>query len=557
MTIRTNESAPAVPITHPDPLARTGTRTQARLEVRGVVKSFGANRALQGIDLTVGDGEVVGLIGENGAGKSTMLNILSGVLARDSGSIRLDGVEIAPRTYQEANRLGIFRVFQEANLIDSLAVYENTFFGWEHLFRARGLLDRRALVRATEDALAAAGIEGIDPRTPAGRLTPGQKQSLDIARATALAGKLGIERPVILFDEPTTALDHEHEDNFLGLLQRLRGVAAVVFVSHRLPEILETTDRITVFKDGHSIADRPARGTDETELHRLMVGRTRTENYYRESAQREVDATQPPKLVVTAVSGGDLLQEASFEVRPGEILGLAGTEGSGKRLLGEIIAGAAPRTSGTVTVNAAQVRGGIAGHVAAGIAYVPPDRAEQGLITAASIADNIQLPSLHDRFATPALGLWKAGLVRKVAQQYVEELGVVADSIDAAVSSLSGGNAQKVLLAKWLLRGPEVLVLDAFTQGVDTGAREGIYDLLRQVAAKGTAIVLVSDDLPELIGLSNRVAVVTDGRIVTVVDAAPGAEPPEHELVALMIPGGTGRDAPATSSAAARHTTNG
>ncbi|MGV9826816.1 sugar ABC transporter ATP-binding protein [Gordonia sp. NPDC003429] len=545
------------------------TASTPRLEALGIVKSFGANRALRGVDLTVGDGEVVGLIGENGAGKSTVLNILSGVLPYDSGTLRLDGTDIAPKTYQEANRLGIFRVFQEANLIDNLSVYENTFFGWEHLFRSRGLLDRRGLIRATEQALSDAAIDGLDPTATTGSLTPGQKQSLDIARVSALSKKLEIERPVVLFDEPTTALDHEHEDNFLHLLQRLRGVAAVVFVSHRLQEILDTTDRITVFKDGQSIAVRPTAGTDETELHRLMVGRVRTENYYRETAQNRVDDA-PARLAVRDLSGAGVLREATFEVRSGEIFGLAGTEGSGKRVLGEIIAGAVARTGGTVTVNGTQVDGDIGSHVAAGIAYVPPDRSEKGLITAASIVDNIQLASLHDLFATPRVGLWAEGRARTIARRYVDDLDIVAEGIDAPVSSLSGGNAQKVLLAKWLVRQPDVLILDAPTQGVDTGAREGIYDLLRAAAATGTAIVLVSDDLPELIGLSNRIGVVTGGRLVAIADAPAETKPEEHDLVALMIPAAgehadLERAAPALSAAppatakftAAEPTTNG
>ncbi|MDX1891308.1 sugar ABC transporter ATP-binding protein [Mycolicibacterium sp. 050158] len=524
----------------------TGT-PEPRLRAEGIVKTFGSNRALKGVDLTVGDGEVVGLIGENGAGKSTILNIVSGVLPHDGGSLWLDGREIAPKTYQEANRLGIFRVFQQAALVDSLAVYENAFFGWEHLFRSRsGGLDRRRLKRVTEEALHAAGVDGIDVSLPTGSLTPGQKQSVDIARVTALAGLLEVERPVVLFDEPTTALDQEHEDNFLRLLQRLRGVAAVVFVSHRLPEILQTTDSITVFKDGESVAHRPTEGTDESELHRLMVGRVRTENYYREQAQLEVAAGTPPRLVVESVAGAGVLRDASLEVAPGEIVGLAGTEGSGKRVLGEIIAGVVRPTEGRIRVNGEVVTGTVGDHVRAGIAYVPPDRSEKGLITTASLVDNVQLASLHDRFATKRVGLWAVGLARKTAERYVEELGIVADGIDTPVSSLSGGNAQKVLIAKWLLRQPDVLILDEPTQGVDTGAREGIYDLLRQVAAAGTSVILVSDDLPELIGLSNRIVVITNGRISATVDAPPGAKPDEHDLVARMIPGAESSPTPTT-----------
>ncbi|MBI3213110.1 MAG: sugar ABC transporter ATP-binding protein [Mycobacterium sp.] len=516
------------------------TDVQPRLQARGIVKSFGANRALKGVDLSVGDGEVVGLIGENGAGKSTILNIISGVLPYDSGSLTLDGSEIAPKTYQEANRLGIFRVFQDAALVDSLAVYENVFFGWERLFRSRsGGLDRRALRRAASAALEKAGVDGVDVGAPAGRLTPGQKQSVDIARVTALAQLLEVERPVVLFDEPTTALDSEHEDNFLLLLQQLRGVASVVFVSHRLPEILATTDRITVFKDGESVADRPTAGTDENELHRLMVGRIRTANYYREHLQHAVAADTAPRLIVESISGAGILQDASLQVAPGEIVGLAGTEGSGKRVLGEIIAGVVQPSSGRVLLEGREITGGIGDHVRAGIAYVPPDRAEKGLITSSSIVDNIQLASLHDTFATRRTGLWALGRARKVAQRYVDELGIVTQDLDTPVSSLSGGNAQKVLIAKWLLRQPDVLVLDEPTQGVDTGAREGIYDLLRTVAASGTSVVLVSDDLPELIGLSNRVVVITGGRVVADVAAPADAKPQEHDLIALMIPGAT------------------
>lgn len=509
-----------------------------RLEARNIVKTFGVHRALKGVDVAVGDGEVVGLIGENGAGKSTILNIISGVLPFDSGTLILDGVEIAPKTYQEANRLGIFRVFQEAALVDSLTVYENTFFGWEHHFRSRtGGLNRRALRRAATEALAQAGAADIDPSVPTGRLTPGQKQSLDIARVVALARLLEIERPVVLFDEPTTALDQTHEDNFLNLLEQLRGVASVVFVSHRLPEILQATDRITVFKDGESVGDRPTEGTDEGELHRLMVGRVRTENYYRQHAQRDLAADEPPKLIVENVAAAGVLHDASFRVAAGEIVGLAGTEGSGKRVLGELIAGVVRRSGGRVLVNGHDVDGAIDDHVRAGIVYVPPDRADKGLIVGSSVVDNIQLASLHDRFATRRIGLWAVGTAREEAQRYVDELGIVTQGIDAPVSSLSGGNAQKVLIAKWLLRQPDVLILDEPTQGVDTGAREGIYDLLRRVAETGTAIVLISDDLPELIGLSNRIAVITAGRLVDVIDAPAGAKPDEHAIIARMIPG--------------------
>lgn len=508
-----------------------------RLEARGIVKFFGSNQALKGVDLVVDDGEVHGLIGENGAGKSTILNIVSGVLPFDEGTLSLDGRAIAPRSYQEANRLGIFRVFQEPALVDLLAVYENTFFGWEHLFRGRtGIIDRPALRRASEQALAQAGVDGVDVRTPVGKLSPGVRQSLDIARVTALAQRLEIERPLVLFDEPTTALDQEHEENFLRLLERLRGEASVVFVSHRLAEIVRTTDRITVLKDGENVGVRPSDGVDEGELHRLMVGRVRTENYYRERDQRAPERGERSRLVLEGARAGSL-RNASLTLASGEILGIAGTEGSGKRSLGEAIAGVCALEAGRLLIDGEPLRGGITEHVRSGIVYVPADRQLNGLITGASIADNIQLASLHDRFATRIGGIWRRDAARAAAQRFVNELGIVATSIDAPISSLSGGNQQKVLIAKWLLREPRVLVLDTPTQGVDTGAREGIYDLIRRVAARGTAVVLVADDLPEVIGLSNRIAVLVNGHLTEVVDAPAHAKPEEHDLVALMIPG--------------------
>jgi ribose transport system ATP-binding protein len=509
-----------------------------RLEARGIVKIFGRQRALDGVHLTVGDGEVVGLVGENGAGKSTLLNIASGVLAADAGELLVDGRPVAPRTYQEANRLGIYRVFQEPALIDVLPVSENLFFGWESLFRTRwGTLDRVALRRAARQALADAGADDIDVRLPAGRLSPGALQTVDIARVTALAARLGIERPIVLFDEPTTALDHDHEENFLRLLERLRGVAAVVFVSHRLPEILRTTERIVVLKDGSNAGEVAAAEADEAALHRLMVGRVRTGNYYRESEQRAVDGDGG--LTVTGVSIGAVLRDVSITVRPGEVLGVAGTEGSGKRELGEVVAGLRRSDAGSVAVRGKTVRGGITAHVRAGIAYVPPDRARSGLIGTASIAGNIQLPSLYDRFGSRLAGVWRRRAARAAARSFVTSLGIVAAGIDAPIASLSGGNAQKVLLAKWLLREPQVLVLDAPTQGVDTGAREGIYTLIRNITAGGAAVLLISDDLTELIGLSHRIVVTVGGTLSEPIEAPAGGKPDEHDLIARMIPGAT------------------
>jgi ribose transport system ATP-binding protein len=507
-----------------------------RLSLRGISKAFGGQLALRGVGLDVADGEVVGLIGENGAGKSTLLNIACGVLRADHGEIRVDGSAVAPHSYREANLLGIFRIFQDPNLVDELKVYENVFFGWEQLFRTRaGTLNRSGLIRASAAALGEAGLPDVDVRRPLGELSRGERQRLDIARVIALAGRLEIARPIVLFDEPTTALDHEHANAFLELLGQLLGRASVVFVSHRLPEILRTCSRVVVLKDGLNAGERNAAAVGEDELHQLMVGRLRTSNYYRQADQHEEQAGRAGRIRLTDVTVGGAVSGVSLAVADGEILGLAGTDGSGKRELGEAISGARPVTSGEVSVDGKPLRPGIGAAVAEGIAYVPPDRLDSGLIPGASILANAQLVSLADRFATRIGGVWRRSAARAAVTKVSQNLAIVSSGIDADVATLSGGNQQKVLLAKWLLREPRVVVLDNPTQGVDTGAREGIYRLIRDLARRGTAIILISDDLPELIGLSNRIAVVTLGRVVTEIPAPARAKPDEHEVVRWML----------------------
>jgi ribose transport system ATP-binding protein len=509
----------------------------ARLALRGICKAFGGQPALRGVDLDLADGEVIGLIGENGAGKSTLLNIASGVLPCDAGELLVDGAAATPQSYQEANRLGIFRIFQDPALVDELAVYENVFFGWERLFKTRlGTLARSALRRASASALAEAGLPDIDVRRPLRELTRGERQRLDIARVLALAGRLEIGRPIVLFDEPTSALDHEHANAFLNLLGQLKGRASVVFVSHRLAEILRTCSRVVVLKDGLKVAERAAAGAGEAELHQLMVGRVRTSNYYREQDQRDLHGCggEDGLLRLTDVHIGAAIRGVTFSVNRGEILGVAGTDGSGKRELGEAIAGARAIASGQVSVAGQRPRSGVAAAVAAGIAYVPPDRLDSGLISGASVLCNIQLASLRDRFATP-LGVWRRSAARSAVTNVTADLGIVTKGIDAEVATLSGGNQQKVLLAKWLIRQPRVVVMDNPTQGVDTGAREGIYRLIRDIARRGAAVVLISDDLPELIGLANRIVVVTAGRIAREFAAPTGSKPNEHDVVAWML----------------------
>ena len=512
-----------------------GAAAPPRLALHGIHKAFGGQPALRGVDLDLADGEVIGLIGENGAGKSTLLNIASGVLPADAGEVFVDGGVVSPQSYQEANQLGIFRIFQEPALVEELAIYENVFFGWERLFRGRtGTLGRSALRRAAAAALTEAGLPDIDIRRPLRELSRSQRQRLDVARVLALADRLEIKRPIVLFDEPTTALDHQNAHAFLELLDQMRGRASVVFVSHRLPEILRTCSRVVVLKDGQRVAERSTADVGEGELHQLMVGRARTANYYREQDQRDVTSSGEGLLHLAEVHVGSVVRGVTLSVKGGEIVGVAGTDGSGKRELGEAIAGVRAVTSGQLGLAGQPLRPGVAAAVKAGVAYIPPDRLASGLIPGASVLWNIQLASLRDRFSTP-LGVWRRAAARSAVTHVTTDLSIVTKGIDAEVATLSGGNQQKVLLAKWLIREPQVVVLDNPTQGVDTGARESIYRLLRDLASQGTAVILISDDLPELIGLANRIVVITAGQVAGEYPAPARSKPNEHDIVGRML----------------------
>ncbi|SED70865.1 sugar ABC transporter ATP-binding protein [Rhodobacter sp. 24-YEA-8] len=508
------------------------------LELTGIAKSYDGHRVLTNVSLSLRRGEIIGLLGENGAGKSTLLNILSGVVTKDAGEIRRNGKPIVPRSYREANQRGIFRVFQDPALIGTLTVAQNLWFGWESLFRnAAGLLDRRAMEEAAREVLASGNLASVPVTKRVGDLPPGLRQSLDIARAVALADRLDIPDPVILFDEPTTALDQSHEENFLHLLDRLRGRAGVVFVSHRLGEVLRSCDRVVVLKDGDLVTDQPVQGLTEPDLHRLMVGRERGANYYLGDLQNG-GLARAARLEVDGLRLASGVGPLGFSIRPGEVVGIAGTDGSGKRRVAQVLGGDLEPDEGEIRVNGRRIGAGSDAAVSAGIAFVPGDRQAEGLITGASLIANFQLPSLRDLFAT-RLGVWRQATARAAAERRFQALEVKApEGIDSPVSALSGGNQQKVLLAKWLERAPQVLVLENPTQGVDSGAREAIYRTIREAAAAGIAVLIVSDDLPELIGLSDRILVMVEGRITRDIAAPPQAKPAEADIVADMIPAG-------------------
>jgi ribose transport system ATP-binding protein len=503
-----------------------------RLAVEGVSKSFPGVQALDGLALGIDHGEVLGLVGENGAGKSTLLNILSGVLRPDAGEIVGDGETLSLRDYKAANAAGIFRVFQQQATIPGLRVYESLFLSHESHFRGPLGLDRGAMAERSDEAVRRFGLE-LDVRRPIGELALGVRQALEIVRALALADLLGAARPVLLLDEPTTALDSTQDERLLELITGMRGHAAVVFVSHRLPEVLRACDRIAVLKDGRLVRSEAATDLDESKLHALMVGRGRAANYYREAEQVSPAEGLAPVLRVEAIEVVGQIAPASFEVRPGEVVGIGGLEGSGRSLLGKAIAGIEPVEAGTVAVGDEAPRTpDFHRLIDRGLAWIPGDRHADGMIPGASVLANFQLASLHDRFGRG--GIWRRAAARREADLWLEKLDVRPRSRDVPIGSLSGGNQQKVVLAKWLCREPRVVIFENPTQGVDTGARESLYEVIRGLTGDGVGVVLITDDLTELIGLSDRILVLVGGHVVADVPAAPERKPAEKEVIALM-----------------------
>lgn len=504
-----------------------------QLRVTELSKSYPGVQAVDGLSLRVDGGEILGLVGENGAGKSTLLNILSGVELPDGGRIEVDGREIRPRDYKAANDAGIFRVFQEDATIPGLKVYESLFLSHEARFGGRlPILRRGELIRRAQRVVADFGLD-VDVRRPIGELEIGVRQSLEIVRAVALSELLETKHPVLLLDEPTTALDSVQDERFLNLIDGLRGRATVIFVSHRLQEVLGACDRICVLKDGRLVADEPTASLDEARLHELMVGRERADNYYREDAQTGGDTMADPVLLAEGLAIEGQLAPTDLAVLPGEVLGIGGLQGSGRSLLGQALAGLVPVDSGTVS---------IAGSPAAtphfrdlidrGLAWVPGDRQNDGMIADATVLSNFQLASLHDRFSK--LGIWRSKDVKRAADEWIGRLDIRPPRRDARAGSLSGGNQQKVVLAKWLCRDPRVVILENPTQGVDTGARESIYEVIRGLTADGVGVVLITDDLTELIGLSDRITVMVGGRLTASFEAPAKNKPDEKEVVALM-----------------------
>jgi ribose transport system ATP-binding protein len=507
---------------------------RAKLVARSVTKRFEAATAVDSVDLEIGAGQIVGLIGENGAGKSTLLNILSGIVAPDFGTMELDGQLYQPDGFGAAGARGISRVFQEQALIPNLRVYENLLLSHEARFTRFGQIMRRRAMIELAQAIADDAAIDVDVTCPTSLLSFSKRQLVEIARACLVPWRvLGIEQPIILLDEPTASLDKADEAIFFALLTRMRTVASFLFVSHRLTEVLRASDVVYVLKDGRVVARLNANEVDERQLHGLMVGRERDADYYHESEQTIIGGGVA--LEARGLRRSGAYASVDLAVLAGEIVGIGGLLDSGKSELGKGLVGVEPPDEGDVRIGSGEWRRPDIGRaLAEGIGYVPSERLVEGIIADFPAAWNISLASGGDLFSS-SWGLWRSGRETDVAARMIADLDIRGARPGIPCRKLSGGNQQKVVLARWLCRSVRLLVLDNPTRGVDAGAKEEIYAILRQLTSAGVGIILITDELLELIGLSNRILIMRHGRVTGIVDAPPQAKPTEIELIRLML----------------------
>jgi rhamnose transport system ATP-binding protein len=477
------------------------------LEVRNLEKSFPGVRALSGVSFDIRAGEVHALVGENGAGKSTLIKVVSGVYQPDAGEILIDGRETRFATPEDAKRAGVATIYQELLLFPELTVAENIFLG--HAPRAGGgMIDWRAMRAKAEALLASLEIEDLSADQVVGALSVGHRQRVEILRA------LSHDARILIMDEPTAALTEADVERLFDIVRRLkaRGVG-IVYISHRLDEIFEIADRVTVLRDGAYVGWRPVADTNSAELVQMMVGR-RIENLFPKVAVPIGD----PVLEARDIVRRPMTKSVSLTVRAGEIVGLAGLVGSGRSEFAQTVFGVTPAESGEIRLSGKAVK--IVSPEAAraqGIAYVPEDRGVQGLVRPMSVLHNLSLAALGP--------LSRGGFIdraaeRRLADAAVQRFSVKTSSVDEIAGRLSGGNQQKIVLGKWLANNPKLLILDEPTRGIDVGAKAEIHRLMCELAREGVAILMISSELPEVLGMSDRVLVMREGRLVAEFDRA-------------------------------------
>jgi L-arabinose transport system ATP-binding protein len=503
---------------HPEGPEAPAAAGSGVLEIRNVSKAFPNVQALHDVSLDVRPGEVLAFLGENGAGKSTLLKILNGDYQPDAGTLTIDGQALSFAGPREARAAGIRVIYQEPEIIPGVDVAENIFAG--ELPRRGPFIDRRALNARVTAELAEYGFERVLPRWRMGdELSPAQRQLVEIMRAVKSHMR------VLALDEPTSSLTDEEVERLFALVRRLRSEGvAIIYVSHRLHEILQLADRVAILRDGRLVMVADAGGLTEERIVRSMVGRDLGEMF-----QRSRGAPGEVVLQVEDIRS-DWHRGVSFELRAGEVVGFAGLVGAGRTELAKVIFGELPRASGRVLVDGKEIHiGQPSAAISKGIGFAPEDRKREGLVLVRSVVENATMAILRrlTRFR-----IVQRRLERRVAADFVTRLNVRTPSLDQEVGKLSGGNQQKVVLARWLAVRPKVLILDEPTRGIDVGAKAEIYRLIDSLAAEGLAIMLISSELPEVLGMSDRIYVMQGGRIT---GELPGPGTTEEQVLELAM----------------------
>lgn len=472
------------------------------LQMRGISKSYDGTQALRQVDFSAAAGEVHAIVGENGAGKSTLVKLLSGIYQPDGGEIRFDGQPVQLRTPHAAQQLGISTVHQELNLIPHLDVGKNIYLGREPMRGKTGVIDWSALYAGAAQQLARLGI-ALDPHTPVSRLGVAMQQMTEIAKA------LVNDARVLILDEPTAAITAEESEQLFQLVEKLKAQGTgIILISHHLEDATRVGDRATVFRDGKYVDTLPMATSTPNDLIRLMVGRELTQQF-----PKEAIPFGPVAMKVEGLNRAGVLHDISFDVRQGEIVGLAGLVGAGRSEVARAIFGIDKLDSGSIEIFGKPIRNSTPGKaIDNGIALLPEDRKNQGLVLLLSVGDNISLAAPGATGAPP--GLIPPRNRYQTARRFIDALRIKTPSSRQKVMFLSGGNQQKVVLAKWMLTKARIFIFDEPTRGIDVGAKVEVYRLMNELLAGGAAIVMISSELPEVLGMSDRILVMREGEIV-------------------------------------------
>lgn len=470
------------------------------LQMKGISKSFPGVNALTNVQLDLHYGEVLALVGENGAGKSTLMKILTGIYEKDEGEIIFEGKPITPKNTKEAQELGISIIHQELNLMQDLTVAQNIFIGREPTTGFNFFLKEKELNERASKLFESLNIN-LNPETKISKLTVAKQQMVEIAKALSFNAK------ILIMDEPTAALTESEIETLFNIIRRLKenGVG-IIYISHRMEELKVISERITVLRDGQYIDTLQTDKTDINEVVSLMVGR----ELFIESKKRQIQEDSVNKLEVRNLTN-HYVKDINFELKKGEILGFAGLVGAGRTEVARAIFGADPIQRGEIYIDGKKVTiKQPSDAVKAGIGYLSEDRKRFGLMVNMNVSENIFISSINKYLKGPFV---KESIIKKISEEYKEKLDIRTPSIFQKVNHLSGGNQQKIVIAKWLLRDSDILIFDEPTRGIDVGAKGEIYELLDQLAAEGKSIIMISSELPEILRMSHRIIVMCEGRI--------------------------------------------